>query len=637
MIGVLAVLLYANTLTHEMALDDYSVIVTHSHVQNGLEGIPEILTTNYRNGNGGFNDGLYRPLSLILFAIEKEYFDNHTGIAHFINVLLYALSAIFLYLGLLKVFEDNAITVLAICFLFITHPLHTEVVANIKGRDDLLAFFGFSLALWSMMQNIEKKSLKYLSLCLLGYFIALFSKESSVTFALILPLFILFNPKYTYKQALHHVTLFLPFAFGFMLLRNEIVSSMPQAIDPGNFGLLNNPIAAAESSDLRWGSTFALQIKFLTSLILGGKLIHDYSYNLIPLVGMGTPQAVIGFLVFIGLVGLSIYGLIKRQIWGLITAIYGLSIAVASQILMPIGAQFAERLLFMAVLPFSIAIVFASKRLIKGSKKKKHYLLVILFLTCIYAVKSIHRNPDWKNNYSLYSADVEKGSESARVNYNFGSESADLAYASNDFKKKQSLLKDAQEHLSKAIQIYPDYADAYNNLGLVYREMKQYEQGIRTVKEGIRRHPEYNRYYLNIALLYFDAKQFTQALPYFQEYAERKPNSANTYFLMGQASGHLQRFDEAIMHLEKSLSLEPQNTEAMNYLGMAHGMMGQNAQAENVFKKALQLRPNDINLLMNLAVCLQNQGKTAEEKTVLQKVVQLNPNHKAAVQRLQSI
>ena len=76
LILIIAVLAYTNTLNHQFALDDYSVIVKHSHVQNGINGLEKIMTTNYRNGNSGFNDGLYRPLSLVTFALEKEYFNN---------------------------------------------------------------------------------------------------------------------------------------------------------------------------------------------------------------------------------------------------------------------------------------------------------------------------------------------------------------------------------------------------------------------------------------------------------------------------------------------------------------------------------------------------------------------------------
>ena len=94
-------LLYANSFNHQYALDDYSIIIEHDHVQAGFDGIGKIMTTNYRNGQSGFNDGLYRPLSLVTFAIEKSLYDNNPNLAHILNALLYAIGMLFLYLSLL--------------------------------------------------------------------------------------------------------------------------------------------------------------------------------------------------------------------------------------------------------------------------------------------------------------------------------------------------------------------------------------------------------------------------------------------------------------------------------------------------------------------------------------------------------
>ena len=222
LIALLAFVCYANTINHQMALDDFSVIVTHSHVQNGIEGIGEIIKTNYRNGNGGFNDGLYRPLSLIMFALEKEFFNSNTKIAHGINLILYAISCLVLFISLRKVFEKLPLIVpLVASIIFVVHPLHTEVVANIKGRDDLLALFGFVFALWFLIRNHETKKLQHLLLALFFFVIALFSKESAVTFAIMLPALLFFKADYSVKDALKTLALLFPISIMFILLKSK--------------------------------------------------------------------------------------------------------------------------------------------------------------------------------------------------------------------------------------------------------------------------------------------------------------------------------------------------------------------------------------------------------------------------------
>jgi hypothetical protein len=90
-------LLFSNTINHEYVLDDTGAIEQNLNVQAGLKGIPKILTMDLWE----FSDvklGYYRPLSLITFAIEIEFFGNAPHVSHFNNVLIFALSGVFLFL-----------------------------------------------------------------------------------------------------------------------------------------------------------------------------------------------------------------------------------------------------------------------------------------------------------------------------------------------------------------------------------------------------------------------------------------------------------------------------------------------------------------------------------------------------------
>lgn len=639
LVFLIAILCYANTYKHQMALDDYSVIVNHSHVQNGLDGISEIIKTNYRNGNGGFNDGLYRPLSLVMFAIEKEFFNNDTNIAHGINILLYALCCMFLFISLRKIFENQPLVIpLVAALVFVVHPIHTEVVANIKGRDDLLAFFGFVMALFFLLKQHESKSIKHLVSAVFFFVLALLSKESAVSFAVIIPALIFFKEDYKLKNAVNTLLLLLPMSVAFMLLRYSIVNGMEREIDPGNFGLLNNPLAATDNTSLRWGSTFALQITFLQKLIFGSPLIHDYSFNLIPLDKLGSIKSIGGIIALLGLGYLSVLGLLKKNKWGIIAAIYLLSISVASQILLPIGTIFAERLLFISVLPFGIAIAFLAEvfqKKLSSEKAQKTILACGLIALVGYTPQTFRRNSDWENNYTLYESDLEKGKESARINYNFGS----ISYEESKLNKVQAnlLLNQASIYLNRAINIYPEYYDAYNNLGLVYNQLKDYPKGIATIKKAISLNPDYNKFYLNLGLLYFDAKQYEFAIQSFQEYITRVPNSSETYLLLGQAFGNLNQFQKAIGNLEQALVLKPDYLEAYNYLGMAYGFTNQQTKAVKTLRNALQYYPNDSNLLFNLSIALHQMGNYQEEYRVLQQILNLYPNNAAAKRNLELV
>src|SRR4051812_11827674 len=75
--------LYIGTVNYTYVLDDYSTIKENFVVQKGISGIPTILKTSYRYGYWASNDELYRPLSLIMFAVEWQFFPDTPAAGHF--------------------------------------------------------------------------------------------------------------------------------------------------------------------------------------------------------------------------------------------------------------------------------------------------------------------------------------------------------------------------------------------------------------------------------------------------------------------------------------------------------------------------------------------------------------------------
>src|SRR4051812_30613362 len=73
LIAIIAFALYANTIMHDYALDDWGAITNNQFVQEGIKGIPDILKVDLWHF-GNLTLGYYRPLSLITFAVEHQLF-----------------------------------------------------------------------------------------------------------------------------------------------------------------------------------------------------------------------------------------------------------------------------------------------------------------------------------------------------------------------------------------------------------------------------------------------------------------------------------------------------------------------------------------------------------------------------------
>lgn len=207
--GILVFFLFANTLGHDYNMDDAMVTINHPLTSKGLSAITEIFTSPYYSDAMGYAYG-YRPIVHLSFAIEQELFGEKPGTGHFINVLLFAFSVLLFFKLLTKwIGEKNLLFAGIATLLFAIHPIHTEVVASLKNRDEILAFLFVVWSGLSIHKFLEKgKWTSLISVCVL-FSIAMLSKKSIFPMVIILPAAFLFTKEISLKQLLLIVILMI--------------------------------------------------------------------------------------------------------------------------------------------------------------------------------------------------------------------------------------------------------------------------------------------------------------------------------------------------------------------------------------------------------------------------------------------
>ena len=182
-----AFLLYSNTIPNTFSFDDDYVTYHNAQIKNGFKGIPEILTTRYSlKENHTFG---YRPVAKVTFAIEYQLFGENPHVSHFLNIIFYAITGISLFILLKKMFSKYNSFVLLVCtLLFLAHPIHTEVVASLKNREDIFSFLFSILSLITLINYIRKKELISLIISIFLFILAILSKLNAAIFVLIIPL-----------------------------------------------------------------------------------------------------------------------------------------------------------------------------------------------------------------------------------------------------------------------------------------------------------------------------------------------------------------------------------------------------------------------------------------------------------------
>ncbi|MBA3286262.1 MAG: hypothetical protein H0U27_14555, partial [Nitrosopumilus sp.] len=159
-LAIIAFLLYVNTLGHGYVLDDVSVITANFHVQKGFEGISDIIKSSYRAGYWFGQDELYRPLSLVMFAIQWELSPENPALGHWMNVILYAVTSFLLFIMLRMVMRKiNPFILFLISLLYVAHPIHTEVVANIKSLDEIMSFLFVIISLIFLIKYVDRQKI----------------------------------------------------------------------------------------------------------------------------------------------------------------------------------------------------------------------------------------------------------------------------------------------------------------------------------------------------------------------------------------------------------------------------------------------------------------------------------------------
>lgn len=127
-VGASAVVVYAGTLWNGLALDDL-LIVARNPVVHSLSGLWRAFTQAYLGGQ------MYRPLTVATYVADWPW--HSTAWYHAVNVLWHALASVLTAVLARRWVGDRG--ALAAGLLFAVHPVHVEAVANIVGRDELMA------------------------------------------------------------------------------------------------------------------------------------------------------------------------------------------------------------------------------------------------------------------------------------------------------------------------------------------------------------------------------------------------------------------------------------------------------------------------------------------------------------------
>jgi tetratricopeptide (TPR) repeat protein len=523
LIPLIAILVYIPAFNADFTLDDIPIIEENSYIKS-TDKIPAIWTSHYWAGKIDANDtGLYRPLTLTTYNLQYALSGNKAGAFHVVNILLHALVCFVLMKMAFLVFTDYRVALVA-GLLFAIHPIHTEAVAGIVGRAEILASLFILTSLISYHHFRQKGDLKWLALLLLSTFAAITSKEHGFLIIALLG---------------------LQEAYYFFTSKNYSLGDRKKWTAFGSVAFLSAALWAFRSTITgppvpheQWLGVNATD-RMATSIRTIGEYIGmhiwplrlsaDYWTDQVPIVGFSQAGVILGFLVIALLLALAFYLRRKMPVasWGIL--FFFLMLLPVSNFLFAAGFLKAERILYIPSIGLIMVMAVMKIRLIDGKATKIPGLIVLGLFVLFFTWRTWTRSADWKNNYTLALATLETSPNSPRFNNMMGLEL-----------RAQKKNKEALAYFEKAVRSNPNHVSALVNLGMEYSGANRSAEALTLLEKAIQIDPNTAMAYVNLMAVHRNLGNFDKnlevaeaALSRFPEFAPVLWNAGNAYHLKG--------------------------------------------------------------------------------------------------------
>lgn len=584
----LCFLIYGNTLTNDYGFDDEYVIVNNKKVSEGFSGISTLFKSRYLESSDQSYG--YRPITLTSFAIEHEIFGAKPFVSHLINLLLYILTCLLLFKILSSLFKNNHwLLPLVITVLFIVHPIHTEVVGNVKSRDELLCFLFALLALGSAIKYARKQHWTWLVGIFVFMVLSFLSKLSSLTFLAVIPLTIYFFENVNWKVHLKIIgVLLLPLVI-FRFINTQLIETA------GNRSLLfiENPLFVNGASFMdKIPMAFYSVFYYMKLLFVPHPLVSYYGYDHVSIVSWENLYVWLGVLILIPLAIFTVWKLKTKSVLVYGLAFFFITISMYANLVKPAVGIIAERFAYIPSLGFCIVVGWLLLKLSRiditskeeGVFPKLNYVFwgICGLIVLASSAKTFSRNLDWHDLVTLVEHDLEIAPKSVKLN---------MLLANDLFKKvtvtelkqdeKDTLIAKSIFYYKQALETYPIHTPAHNNLGVLYSlEGNLKESHEHLIKASTGDNPDAKTFY-NLGLSYRANGDRKMAIETLKRSIALNPKSLEAYQNLMYIQFEDENYEDAMDTNLTMFRLFPQNRKGI--FGIGQKMVAKTHGAESTY------------------------------------------------------
>lgn len=640
-IAALGFLIYMQTIWFDFSYLDDDVLLLNKGIffrdasTPSSNANPDFISAVVQSFKKAYCNMYYRPVLIISFLIDYYIAGLAPGMYHFTNILLHLIACCLLFLFFTKMRYRKDLSFLFTA-IFMVHPVLTQAVAWIPGRnDELLTIFSL-LTFIFLLKFVDTKKWSHFGWCMFFFTVSLFTKES----ALILIPMILLYLHFIHKEKIFSMNKLF---FGLGWLAVIIV-----------FFILRHPTIKVAPD-----FTIFLMLKIMWTnlpqiILFIGKAIFPMELSVAPLVQDST------FIYGIITIILLVFSLVVSKTIRYKFLIFGLFWFLISHIPPIMTVVAMEQRMHFAIIGFMIMVLEFD--FIKNiDLKKGNALIIFALIFIIYSgVTIVHSKNTYKNKITFWENAARMSPHSPLSLRSI----AEMYYTEWKEGKRDNGLEEAEKKLREAIELREEQPEAHNYMGLIHMDkgfmLEQYTQQLKA--EGKAKEAE-EKTKESASLLTQAESEFKRAIEIYKDmYIKANESSTifhDAYLNLGglyYRSGKMKEAEEAWKFTAEA---NPYKTQVHNNIGLVYMNQGINAleeskklkeqgkikeadakksesanllkMSEEEFKKELEINPDYDKAYFNLGMLYSHLGNSELAESLWKKTIELNPKQIVSV------
>jgi len=580
-----AFLTYAVTLGYSYTWDDPSLV---ARVQDALssDDVSQLFTSSFYVKKAQ-SARYFRPVMMGSLLGDILLTGGAPWFSHLVNVLIHAINAVLVLFLLNLVLGHNA-GALAGALLFAVHPVHTEAVAAVSSRMDLMAllFIFPAVMLWvSPAGNRSGRILLTWLAASLSFLLACFTKETAFMLPVVLVGWQMLQRRRPDRQMMVGMVFLIAAIAGALLTRAAVFA---QEADRG--------MQAVKAGGLMPDTTLLTSLKIL--LVNMRLAILPFPGRSQWIGGALSPGTVtlLSAAVFILAAGWAMKrnfvpagkGLIWWTIFTLpVLGLFNLGQTVA-----------AERYAYIPSVGFCLmfgALVASLPVTVLGNRAFRAAGLAMIFFLGTWG--AVHSGP-WKNEVALFRYIVH-------TNPGYPNGYLNLGVALS----REGRNEEAMKAYDKARELVPGWVDAAFNRGNLFYRMGRYEEALTDFDSVLKKEPGDWEASLNRGNVLVALGRNDEAVRSYRDAMAVNASSGKPLVGLGVLAARDGEFTRAVRLFTNAATREPVLTEAYEGLGGSYLAMGMHGMAEDAFQKALEISPGNTRAAMKLGWFLLGTGR----------------------------